>query len=97
MQSRKITEGDIAHLKISALPTRPTAPTEFGGKGYTPKELKAAFDALPLFIIEMYNALIDDVKSGRILEEVTVEGTDLKSYIQLLRSDLDTFMSEEEE
>ena len=59
--------------------------------------VKPAFDALPLFIIEMYNALIDDVKSGRILEEVTFEGTDLKSYIQLLRSDLDTFMSEEEE
>jgi len=61
MNSRKITDTDIADLKISALPTRPTAPSAFGGKGYTAAEMKAAFDRLPLYIIERYNELIDDI------------------------------------
>ena len=61
MNSKKITESDISAMKISSLPTRPTAPTEFGGKGYTASELKAAFDKLPLYIIENYNTLIDDI------------------------------------
>lgn len=61
MKSKKITETDIADLKISTLPTRPTAPSAFGGKGYTAAEMKAAFDSLPLYIIERYNELIDDI------------------------------------
>ena len=47
MNSKKITDSDISALKISSLPTRPTAPAEFGGKGYTATELKAAFADLP--------------------------------------------------
>ena len=61
MKSRKITEGEIADKKVAALPTRPTAPTAFGGKGYTPTELKEAFDKLALYVIERYNELIDDI------------------------------------
>ena len=61
MKSRKITEGDIADKKVASLPTRPTAPTAFGGKGYTPTELKEAFDKLALYVIERYNELIDDI------------------------------------
>lgn len=61
MNSSKITEADIADLKISTLPTRPTAPAAFGGKGYTATEMKAAFDRLPLYIIERYNELIEDI------------------------------------
>lgn len=61
MKSTKINEAEIADLKVAALPTRPNAPAAFGGKGYTATELKAAFDALPLYIIEKFNALIDDV------------------------------------
>lgn len=57
----KILPSEIADIKISSLPTRPTAPTSFGGKGYTASDMKAAFDRLPLFIIERLNALIDDV------------------------------------
>ena len=48
-------------MKISALPTRPTAPAEFGGRGYTAAQMKEAFDKLPLYIIERFNALIDDI------------------------------------
>lgn len=65
MKSKKITESDISALRVSSLPTRPTAPAEFGGKGYTPKELKEAFDKLPLYIIECYNALIEDICAVR--------------------------------
>lgn len=61
MKATKITDGEISDMRVSSLPTRPTAPTAFGGKGYTAQELKAAFDRLPLYIIEKYNELIDDI------------------------------------
>lgn len=56
---QKILNEDIQSLKISSLPTRPTAPTSFGGKGYTSAEMKAAFDKLPLYIVERFNELIE--------------------------------------
>ncbi|MBO5879609.1 MAG: hypothetical protein J6Q68_03565 [Clostridia bacterium] len=68
MNTKKITSSEIEPLKIAALPTRPTAPTAFGGKGYTPTEMKAAFDKLPLKIIESFNTLVDDVESGALGE-----------------------------
>lgn len=63
MNATKILDSEIASLKIASLPSRPTAPTSFGGKGYTASEMKAAFDKLPLFIIERFNALIEDIGS----------------------------------
>ena len=71
MNTRKITESDIAPLKISSLPTRPTAPTAFGGKGYTATEMKEAFDKLPLKIIESFNSLIDDIEYGALAEAIS--------------------------
>ncbi|MBR5242319.1 MAG: hypothetical protein IKV20_04185 [Clostridia bacterium] len=62
MKSSKITSAEIADMKISALPTRPTAPAEFGGRGYTAAQMKEAFDKLPLYVIERFNALIDDIR-----------------------------------
>ena len=73
MKATKITDGEISDMRVSSLPTRPTAPTAFGGKGYTAQELKAAFDRLPLYIIEKYNELIDDIsgtEDGSILDAV---------------------------
>lgn len=61
MNTEKITEGEICDMKISSLPSRPTAPKSFGGKGYTASDMKAAFDMLPLFIIARFNSLIDDI------------------------------------
>jgi len=61
MKSTKILNSDIETLKISALPTKPTAPKSLGGAGYTSKEMKEAFDKLPLFIIERFNTLIEDI------------------------------------
>ncbi len=61
MKAKKILNSEIADLKISSLPSRPTAPTAFGGKGFTALQMKEAFDRLPLFIIEKFNTLIEDI------------------------------------
>ena len=61
MKTTKITNGDISDKTVSSLPTRPTAPRAFGGIGYTANDMKEAFDRLPLYIIEKFNSLIDDI------------------------------------
>lgn len=63
MKTTKITTEEYTPLTVSSLPTRPTAPASFGGKGFTPNEMKAAFDALPLLILERLNSLIEDVSA----------------------------------
>ena len=62
MKAKKIYNSDIADILISSLPSRPTAPRELGGRGYGAAEMKAAFDKLPLLIIEHFNALLSDVE-----------------------------------
>ena len=64
MTKNKITNEEIEACKIANLPTRPTSPEEFGGRGYSAAQLKAAFDALPLLICERLNGLIDDLTGG---------------------------------
>ena len=95
MKAKKITEEEMIPLRIASLPTRPTAPVGFGGKGYTAAEMKAAFDLLPNLIAERYNDLISDVESGEILEKIPVEGrslaetiADLSAAVQELRAAL---------
>ena len=61
MLSRKILDEEIRGLKISSLPTRPTTSSSLGGKGYSTKDMKEAFDKLSLYIIERFNLLIDDI------------------------------------
>lgn len=61
MKAKKITDNEIRTLLVSSLPTRPTAPRSFGGAGYTSEDMKAAFDKLPLYIVERINRLIDDI------------------------------------
>ena len=61
MISQKIKDEDVRQLKVSSLPTRPTTASSLGGKGYTSRDMKEAFDRLPLHIIEHYNTLIDDI------------------------------------
>lgn len=58
---KRISEDDISGMKISALPTRPTAPSAFGGRGYTANDMKEAFDKLPLYLVKKYNELIDAI------------------------------------
>ena len=61
MKANKILNSDVKDILISSLPSRPTAPKSLGGKGYGASEMKQAFDRLPLYIIDRYNELIDDV------------------------------------
>ena len=63
MKTKKITDEEIAEIRVSSLPTRPTAPSSFGGRGFTAAEIKSAFDRLPAFIIERFNSLLTDIES----------------------------------
>jgi hypothetical protein len=76
MKTTKITDGDINDKKIASLPTRPTAPRAFGGRGYTASELKAAFDLLPLFLVDKFNTLISDIsgEDGESIADVLPTG-----------------------
>lgn len=62
MKSKRITEDEIKTLKVAYLPLRPTAPSTNGGLGYTASQMKAAFDKLPLFLVDRVNDLIDDLE-----------------------------------
>ena len=63
MNTKPILESEYASLRVSALPSRPTASSAFGGKGYTASQLKEAFDRLPLLLVERFNSLIEDIGS----------------------------------
>lgn len=73
MNTQKIRESEIEDLKIAALPKRPTAKVAYGGEGFTAQEMKAAFDKLPLFLVDRLNSLIADIESeedGKISESI---------------------------
>ena len=73
MITKKITDEEISELSVSSLPTRPTAPSAFGGRGYTAAEMKAAFDRLPLLLAERFNQLLDDIRffgNGSFLDSI---------------------------
>ena len=63
MKATKMLNEEVAPLAVSSLPTHPTAPTGLGGKSYTSRDMKEAFDKLPMLIIERFNALIDDISA----------------------------------
>ncbi len=63
MNSSKILDEEIKDLQIASLPTRPNASVKYGGAALSADEMKAAFDKLPLFIINKFNALIEDIEA----------------------------------
>ena len=73
MNTKKITDSEREALCVASLPTRPTAPTAFGGKGYTASEMKAAFDRLPLRIIEGFNSLVEEIENGAVAELIATK------------------------
>ena len=64
MKTSVITAAEYEGLKISALPTNPTADKQYGGYGYSASQMKAAFDALPMLILERLNSLITDISAA---------------------------------
>ena len=63
MNTHKILDSEIRDLKIASLPKRPTAPVAYGGRGYTAQEMKAAFDKLPLLLVDRFNSLLTDIEA----------------------------------
>ncbi len=63
MKAKTIKNEEIEALKVASLPNRPTAPEEYGGVGFSAREMKEAFDRLPLYLLERYNELIDDISA----------------------------------
>ena len=61
MTTKRITDEEARELSVSSLPTRPTAPKAFGGRGYTASDMKGAFDKLPFLIVTRFNSLLDDI------------------------------------
>ncbi len=61
MKTKPIYKSEADAIRIASLPTRPTLPTQYGGKGYTSAQMKEAFDALPLLLVERLNSLIEDI------------------------------------
>ena len=84
MNTQIITEGEITPRAVSSLPTRPTAPLAFGGKGYSASEMKSAFDALPRLIIERFNSLILDIKQGLVLDDIPTQNNSLTTLRALI-------------
>ena len=67
MEELRIKEEDYKNLLVASLPTRPTAPAAFGGKGYSAAELKEAFDKFPTFLANRFNLLLEYIDNGDIL------------------------------
>lgn len=75
MNATKILDEEIKDIRISSLPTIPTAPSSFGGIGYSSVSMKYAFDRLSLFIIERFNLLIDDLSGTAFADNVMLTST----------------------
>lgn len=72
MSIQPITEQELAKNGVSSLPLIPTASPAFGGRDYTPVEVKAAFDRLPRLIAARLNALLAAVTDGALLADIPV-------------------------
>ncbi len=73
MAIQLIRESEITPLAVASLPGRPNATPEFGGRGYTPKELKEAFDKLPRLAIARLNGIIESILSGDVVNDIPME------------------------
>ena len=83
----EITKEKVNELSVSSLPTRPTAPTSSGGAGFSAKEMKNAFDALTLHVIEKFNELIRAIKDtgeSSLLSEIPSGLSDGHTLLDML-------------
>ncbi len=100
MLSSKIKESEVTPLTVASLPTRPTAPTALGGKGYNAVQMKEAFDRLPLFIIERFNQLYEDITAEKeesianLIDTGIKDGHNLrKLFDDILSGELASYMT----
>lgn len=71
---QKITEQEVRALWVQRLSDTPNRAGRYGTPGLTAAEVKAAYDALSLRIVEAYNTLVDAIESGTLTESIPVLG-----------------------
>ncbi len=74
MSIQKITDQEVRALWVQRLSDTPNRAGRYGTPGLTAAEVKAAYDALSLRIVEAYNTLVDAIESGRLTESIRVLG-----------------------
>lgn len=73
MTTKKIQTSEINASSVASLPDHPCADKAYGGSGFTPQQMKAAFDRLAILAIERLNSLIDDIEgegAGSVTESI---------------------------
>ncbi len=70
MSIQKITEQEVRSLWVQRLSDTPNRAGRYGTPGLTAAEVKAAYDALSLRIVEAYNTLVDAIESGKLTESI---------------------------
>ncbi len=82
MTIRKISEEEVRAHWIQRLPDAPSRQSRFGASGLSAAEMKAAYDALPLCIVEHFNELVSVIEEGRLAEWITgAEGRSLAAFL----------------
>ena len=71
MSIKKITEEEVRSLWVQRLSDTPNRQGKFGTMGLSAAEMKAAYDALPLRLVEAYNTLVDAIEGGEVAEFIT--------------------------
>ena len=84
MKSTKILNTETEPLLIASLPARPNQPLLSGGRSYTSSELRAAFDKLPLLLVERFNLLLSDIGDGGICSAIPTGLDDGHSLADLI-------------
>lgn len=83
MSLRKITEDEVRALWVQRLSDTPNRYGRFGTAGLSASEVKAAYDALPLRIVERFNELVDVVERGELAELIpAAEGRTLADFFR---------------
>lgn len=83
MSIRKITEDEVRALWVQRLSDTPNRHGQFGTAGLSAGEMKAAYDALPLRLVECFNELVDAVLTGRLAELIpAAEGRSLAAFLR---------------
>ncbi len=70
MSIQKITDQEVRSLWVQRLSDTPNRAGRYGTPGLTAAEVKAAYDALSLRIVEAYNTLVDAIESGKLTESI---------------------------
>ncbi len=81
MSIRKISEEEVRARWVQRLSDTPNRMGRFGASGLSAAEMKAAYDALPLCIVEHFNTLVSVILEGRLSEWIpAAEGKSLASF-----------------